>query len=499
MSDGARVTPNSSAFTEHAIPSIFKARFSKHQHLVDNSGSDNEENLGIETPVSGCRATLCPAANSTRSRLKSQTSSLPTIASLPTPATEDVIIAFMGITGSGKSSFIKALTGCDDIVVGDGLKSSKPEAISDTVLRGTEIATAVVKSYQITIGSTNFVLVDTPGFNDTHRSDGDILKAIAGWLNSTYRQGAKLTGILYLHPIKDVRMEGSSLMNFRAFQRLCGENTFKHIVLCTTFWDLVSESTGAQREKELCENPEFWAKMKDQGSQVVRIKNYAQSKDVLLRMAGKSTVTLDIQKEMVEEKRSLDDTNVGRTINAQMAQMKAEHEAQLAKARLDAEILLKKRDEENRKRTEEQFKRHKSVRDAQERLLKEQQAEQARLKAQIEEDRRQAELRMAAEKTRLEEIQAENKRLAAEKQRILNEHASRAANEKRALAESHKRTMCKTYRAEFAGQTQALDRARNFRMVFAKLYGFHQQSPAFLRWCDRCFELVGFRAYYHSL
>jgi putative ribosome biogenesis GTPase RsgA len=30
----------------------------------------------------------------------------------------------MGITGSGKSSFIKALTGRSDIVVGDGLESS---------------------------------------------------------------------------------------------------------------------------------------------------------------------------------------------------------------------------------------------------------------------------------------------------------------------------------------------------------------------------------------
>ena len=31
----------------------------------------------------------------------------------------------MGITGSGKSSFIKALTGRADIVVGDGLESSE--------------------------------------------------------------------------------------------------------------------------------------------------------------------------------------------------------------------------------------------------------------------------------------------------------------------------------------------------------------------------------------
>lgn len=295
-------------------------------------------------------------------------------------------------------------------------------------------------------------------------------------------------------------MEGSSLTNFRAFQRLCGENTFQHIVLCTTFWDQVSKSTGIQREKELCENPEFWAKMKDKGSKVVRIENYAQSKDVLLQMAQKSTVTLDIQKEMVEERLSLDNTKVGRIINAQMAEMekmKLDHEAEMTRKRLDHELLLKKRDEENRRVAEEQFKHHKSVREAQQRLLADQKAVQARLEAQMQEDKRQADIRLAAEKKRHEEIQAENIRLAAERQRLLNEKASREASEKKALAESHKRTMCKTNRAEFAVQTQALDRARNFRMVFAKLYGFHQQSPAFLRWCDRCFQLVGFRAYYH--
>ncbi|CAF9921427.1 MAG: hypothetical protein HETSPECPRED_004538 [Heterodermia speciosa] len=376
------------------------------------------------------------------SRLKSQTSSLPTIASLPTPATEDVIIAFMGITGSGKSSFIKALTGNENIVVGDGLKST----------------TADVQSYHVTINSINFVLVDTPGFNDTHRTDGDILKAIAEWLNNDYRQGTKLTGILYLHPIKDPRMEGSSLTNFRAFQRLCGENTFEHIFLCTTFWDCVSKSLGIQREKELCENPEFWAKMKDKGSKVVRIENYAQSKDVLLQMAQKSKVTLDIQKEMVEERLSLDNTKVGRIINAQMAQMaqmELEHKAEMA-------IELKKRDEENRRRTEELN----SIMNAQQRLWEDQQAEQARLKAQMQEERRQADIRLAAEKKRHEELQAE---IAAQKQRQMNERASREANEKKALAESHKRAMCKTFRAEFAGQTHALDRARNFRTVFAKL------------------------------
>jgi predicted GTPase len=30
------------------------------------------------------------------------------------------------------------------------------------------------------------VFVDTPGFDDTHKSDADILKMVADWLKSTY-------------------------------------------------------------------------------------------------------------------------------------------------------------------------------------------------------------------------------------------------------------------------------------------------------------------------
>ncbi|KAL8823330.1 MAG: hypothetical protein Q9191_005953 [Dirinaria sp. TL-2023a] len=349
-------------------------------------------------------------------RLKSQNEGIQKGQSAPATS-EDVIIAFMGVTGSGKSSFIKALTRRSDITVGKGLSST----------------TCTVQAYRVLIKSTSFVLVDTPGFNDTHRSNGDILKQIAEWLNCTYRQGAKLTGIIYLHPIRETRMEGSALLNFRAFQRLCGEDNFEHIFLCTTFWDIIDEAKGAAREKELCENPEFWAKMMNQGSRVVRVKDYAQSEEILLQMAQKSTVTLDIQKEMVEERRSLDDTAVGKTVNAQLAQLKAEHEAQLAKARRDAEIALKIRDEENQKRAQEQLRHHESVKEAQEKLLREQKVEGERLRARLEAMEREAETHTHREQKRLEEIKAENKRLEAERERLRNESAKRQADEHRRL------------------------------------------------------------------
>lgn len=47
--------------------------------------------------------------------------------------------------------------------------------------------------------SIDIYLVDTPGFDDTNRSDTDVLKAIATWLTKSYAKDVRLNGILYLH------------------------------------------------------------------------------------------------------------------------------------------------------------------------------------------------------------------------------------------------------------------------------------------------------------
>jgi hypothetical protein len=138
------------------------------------------------------------------------------------------------------------------------------------------------------------MLVDTPGFNDTFRDDREILKEITDWLASTYQLGKRITGVVYLHPINQPRMEGSALLNLAVMQKLCGLETFENVVLASTFWDLVDEASGVQMENELCRTPQFWGRMKRNGSRVVRIKDYAQSKDILLQLAGKSKVALNI-------------------------------------------------------------------------------------------------------------------------------------------------------------------------------------------------------------
>lgn len=99
-------------------------------------------------------------------------------------------------------------------------------------------------------------LIDTPGFDDTNRTDADVLKQVALWLGSTYKDGKLLDGLLYLHRIIDTRMMGSARRNLLMFAELCGPNCFRHVVLATTMWSIVDVKIGEAREKELVNT--FW-------------------------------------------------------------------------------------------------------------------------------------------------------------------------------------------------------------------------------------------------
>jgi hypothetical protein len=80
-----------------------------------------------------------------------------------------------------------------------------------------------------------FWLVDTPGFDDSRTSDSEILRALAAWLTETYSANIRLTGILYLHRILDIRLGGSAMRNLRMFRKLVGEQNLASVVLATTF------------------------------------------------------------------------------------------------------------------------------------------------------------------------------------------------------------------------------------------------------------------------
>lgn len=181
-------------------------------------------------------------------------------------------------------------------------------------------ATTEVKEYRFRCQDTNFVLIDTPGFDDTNISDPVILQSITEWLTRLYLDGQKLNGIIYLHRITDPRMQGSASRNFSMFRQLCGPDFYKQVILGTTFWSTMSRipngsAIGQQRVDELVRTSGFWGFMVQKGSEVWRIPEERHAaRNLLLKFSALDSAILQIQDEVVNRGIQQSCTSVAKTV-----------------------------------------------------------------------------------------------------------------------------------------------------------------------------------------
>lgn len=251
----------------------------------------------------------------------------------------DFVIALMGVTGAGKTSFIQLLTD-ESVTVGKALKSCTTSVGIHRCRRRSDRRTVW--------------LVDTPGFDDTYKSDADILKEIASWLVSAYDNQIFLTGIIYLHPIQDMRVRNSTMRNLRMFKKLVGPEGLARVVLATTFWGNVGEEEGREKERQLCGEEDFWGYMLSRGSQVYRHYGTVESATVIVDALihhqeahrGGEKMKLAIQQEVAVEGKLLNETEAGRSLEDELRLQRLKFEEDLKELR---EALLEAIEERDRR------------------------------------------------------------------------------------------------------------------------------------------------------
>lgn len=195
-------------------------------------------------------------------------------------------------------------------------------------------------------------MIDTPGFDDSTRKDVEVLKDISFFLSKTYRQGIKLTGIVYLHKITDNRMSGSSILNLNMFKKLCGEHIYPHIVLATTMWGILRGSEenvqkGEDAMKELVARPDWWGLMYDRGSKIVKHDGDRESALSIVRSLVTSRdrdMVLTIQHELVVEKVTLENTGAGRQLESHIREACAKLEDKIKDLDESYRVALEERD-----------------------------------------------------------------------------------------------------------------------------------------------------------
>ncbi|KAH0565667.1 hypothetical protein GP486_000941 [Trichoglossum hirsutum] len=160
------------------------------------------------------------------------------------------------------------------------------------------------------VGNTDALLVDTPGFNDSFRSDGDILVQISAALCIQYRCNINLKGVVYLHNITQNRITGSALRQLELFRRMCGDENLSHVLLVTTQWNEHFTSRWEDHEDQL--RDEYWADMILKGAKCMRFEGTRGSAaSCISQLLGEQRAVLALQREIVDERRKLSDTVAG--------------------------------------------------------------------------------------------------------------------------------------------------------------------------------------------
>ena len=175
---------------------------------------------------------------------------------------------------------------------------------------------------RVQLGNTTVLLVDTPGFDDTVRPDSEILKEIAKLLAAQYKLGVELKGIIYVHRITDMRYGRSSVKTFDICQRVCGDAALENVLLVTSRWPDVHPELGSDRERQL--RDKFWAYMLNKGSKMSRFHGDRDSAIALVsQLLIKDGVVLELQRELVDHRKHLNDTVAGSYVNEDLEDLKS--------------------------------------------------------------------------------------------------------------------------------------------------------------------------------
>ena len=166
-------------------------------------------------------------------------------------------------------------------------------------------------------------LINVPGFGDRRHSDTDPLVLIASYFAATYKFQIELNGIIY---ISTEWMFDVATDNVNLFFKMIGDEASSKVVLATSGWSITGASRSRtsmppQVEGEARENhlrARFCRPFIEKGSKVCRLDGCKEAAfhilDILFPGGKREGQVLQIQRELVDDMTTLDETEAGRQL-----------------------------------------------------------------------------------------------------------------------------------------------------------------------------------------
>jgi len=142
-------------------------------------------------------------------------------------------------------------------------------------------------------------------------------------------------------------MAGSAVKNLRIMKKLIGEKNLHCVVLGSTMWGNVEKSVGVKREEELIKTSQFWGEMVRRGSAVLRHTGSQSSAlkiiDNIIKKRAK--VVLDLQEQMVNQNRSVNETEAGKEVESALRKEREKFERRMKETEEELKQALKDHDQ----------------------------------------------------------------------------------------------------------------------------------------------------------
>lgn len=162
----------------------------------------------------------------------------------------------------------------------------------------------------VDVGRSKALLIDTPGFDDSSRTDSEILTQISRFLAAQYEAGMTRKGVIYLHRITDTRYQGASIKTLNIFKKICCQMALKNVVFVTT--------------------RKFWACMLSNGPIMSRFYGDKDSTTAIAsQLISKRGIHLEIQRELVDKQKRLQHTVAGSFVSEDISDLKKDLQKQL--------------------------------------------------------------------------------------------------------------------------------------------------------------------------